>query len=380
MQDRLIEAVMDGYLGVVRTLIATGADINHTHLSYTPLIQSIIFGHSEIASTLISAKANLHMGDFLGNTPLIYAALRGNVQIVQTLIDNKANLNALNHLEYSALTVAAFKNKLEVIQILLNAGAHVDRTQLALNHSLQKLHEIKLRKIAFLKDIRGHFLQRRNQITHDLIDNIISFERMNLLILTKAERYTIYRFIELVDSLAKKTSPILLKSLNHQALLPTHRLPEQPLLERMARLVKLFDSKDLSKVHIHVLIDLIKINGALLYSIPTHLKQNIAFFQKILGIKHCDRNDDVRKRYILSFVAKQTCKPALAVLLGVFLINQMIDLPISKSQCFFIGFIAALFGRLYTLNKAHTHTRSFFDNRHETEELSIPALPSIDKF
>ena len=87
----LIAAAHLGHTGVVKQLIAAGAPLDHVNnLHWTALIESIVLGdggprHTETLRALVSAGANLQLGDRNGNTPLRLAQGRGYKAMVEIL-------------------------------------------------------------------------------------------------------------------------------------------------------------------------------------------------------------------------------------------------------------------------------------------------------
>lgn len=87
----LIAAAHLGHDGVVRTLIAAGAPLDHVNnLGWTAVIESIVLGdggtrHTATLEALINAGANVNVPDRAGATPLTLARSRGYRQMVALL-------------------------------------------------------------------------------------------------------------------------------------------------------------------------------------------------------------------------------------------------------------------------------------------------------
>ena len=79
----LIAAAHLGHDGVVKTLIAAGAPLDHVNnLNWTALIESIVLGqggrrHVATLEALVRAGANVNLADRNGQTPLHLARQRG---------------------------------------------------------------------------------------------------------------------------------------------------------------------------------------------------------------------------------------------------------------------------------------------------------------
>lgn len=87
----LIAAAHLGHADVVRTLIRSGAPLDHVnHLGWTALIESIVLGdggprHADTLRALIEAGANVNLPDRNGQTPLSLARARGYDAMVGSL-------------------------------------------------------------------------------------------------------------------------------------------------------------------------------------------------------------------------------------------------------------------------------------------------------
>jgi uncharacterized protein len=87
----LIAAAHLGHDGVVKQLIAAGAQLDHVNnLHWTALIESIVLGnggarHQESLRALLAAGASHQLKDRQGNTPLQLAKSRGYQEMVQML-------------------------------------------------------------------------------------------------------------------------------------------------------------------------------------------------------------------------------------------------------------------------------------------------------
>jgi uncharacterized protein len=87
----LIAAAHLGHIGIVRTLIAAGAPLDHVNnLGWTALIESIVLGdggkrHTAVLKELVEARANVNLGDRSGDTPLVLAKKRGFAEMTKIL-------------------------------------------------------------------------------------------------------------------------------------------------------------------------------------------------------------------------------------------------------------------------------------------------------
>jgi ankyrin repeat protein len=87
----LIAAAHLGHDGVVRTLIAAGAPLDHVNnLGWTALMESVVLGdggprHVATAKALVMAGANTAIADRSGVTPLQHAERRGYTAMIDAL-------------------------------------------------------------------------------------------------------------------------------------------------------------------------------------------------------------------------------------------------------------------------------------------------------
>ena len=82
----LTKACWEGYLEIVKCLLAAGADKDKAcNYGYTPLIGAATGGHAETVRLLLSAGADKYKADIGDWTALLYATSRGHQEIVQLL-------------------------------------------------------------------------------------------------------------------------------------------------------------------------------------------------------------------------------------------------------------------------------------------------------
>lgn len=116
-------------LGIVRALIAAGADVNAgTAFGETPLMVASEHGHADIVRILLAAKADANAGTKMGGTALQAAAGNGHLDVVKLLLAAKADVNIKTKWGGTALMEAAGadKNGAKIVQLLLVAGAGVN--------------------------------------------------------------------------------------------------------------------------------------------------------------------------------------------------------------------------------------------------------------
>ena len=108
----VLSAAEEGDLRKLKAALKSGHSINehdpHVKFGWTPLIAAIYQNNTDVVNFLITAGADLDLGDNQGETPLMWAASRGDedVDIVQDLIAHGANVLATNKNGASVLEFA----------------------------------------------------------------------------------------------------------------------------------------------------------------------------------------------------------------------------------------------------------------------------------
>ena len=114
INDKLIDACMDGDLSAVKKCIKRGADI---HAWYDEALRrTALWKHFEIVKFLIENGADIHA---LNDEALHCATEEGCLEIVKYLIEHGANIHALN--DY-ALRYAAEEGHLQIVNTLRKAA------------------------------------------------------------------------------------------------------------------------------------------------------------------------------------------------------------------------------------------------------------------
>ena len=121
----LFTAVTEGNLEAVQGHITAGADLNQRNTDpqqSTPLMIAATFGHTEIASALIDAKADLNLVNAQqGDTALLIAAFFCHTEVVQALLKAGADKSIRNKTGASAYdTVAGSFEEVKGIYELLD--------------------------------------------------------------------------------------------------------------------------------------------------------------------------------------------------------------------------------------------------------------------
>lgn len=136
-QTALLVAIDESNLGLVKILIAAGADANPSlgsGVERTPLQLAVEKGQMDIVNILLGNGADINTPPFdrYGATALQFAAIGGYVGIAQLLIQRGADVNALSAKigGRTALEGAAEHGRIDMLQLLLSAGAKIMETGL----------------------------------------------------------------------------------------------------------------------------------------------------------------------------------------------------------------------------------------------------------
>jgi len=122
----LVLAASENSLGLVRQLLAAGADVNAANPADggTAWHYAHIYGHKAVAKVLLAAGASTEWPE-KGAKLLYIASKLGRIDIVKELLAHGADVNAkLPETEETPLMVAALKGQVEVAKLLLSVGAN----------------------------------------------------------------------------------------------------------------------------------------------------------------------------------------------------------------------------------------------------------------
>ena len=134
----LMLAAAEGHTGIVRQLVASGANVNaattnNEFAGDTALILAASRGHTDIVRLLMEKGANLNAaitaGEITGFTALMGATEEGHTDVAQLLIEKGADVNtAVKKTGVTPLMVAAKKGHTEIARLLIQKGADVEAT------------------------------------------------------------------------------------------------------------------------------------------------------------------------------------------------------------------------------------------------------------
>ncbi|MBI5597657.1 MAG: ankyrin repeat domain-containing protein [Elusimicrobia bacterium] len=120
--NELLFAARRGHLGVVKTLLSSGADVKATNEGgATALMVAAQEGHDDIVKALLGAKSSVASRDKDGRTALALAAHAGHLEVVKTLLDAGADAAASDRSGAGPLRAAAEQGHVDVVAVLLPA-------------------------------------------------------------------------------------------------------------------------------------------------------------------------------------------------------------------------------------------------------------------
>jgi len=119
-----VEAVYQGDIAKVQSLLATGIDVNMRCCDGWPLLHYAVMGnHPEIVRLLLGAGADVNGESKDGATALINASQAGQFETVKILLEYNASLNHLDKDGHSALKLAADNGDLRTVELIQAAVA-----------------------------------------------------------------------------------------------------------------------------------------------------------------------------------------------------------------------------------------------------------------
>lgn len=129
----LMSASGAGNLEMVKYLISKGADVNAESewevMGFSTTLMSALIGeHWEVAKYLVSKGANVNarFQKFNNATILMFASGTGNLEMVQYLIIKGADINAKDNNGKTALMEASLEGNLEIVKYLVSQGAYIN--------------------------------------------------------------------------------------------------------------------------------------------------------------------------------------------------------------------------------------------------------------
>jgi hypothetical protein len=120
----LNQAVVDGDIDRVKTLISEGADLTtKNRMGWTLLQTAIRNSRTEIVTLLIDKGVDIEAKDDRGRTPLHFAAEAAQKELVEQLIAKGAEINVMDGRADNALSLAKKNNHKEIADLLVKNGA-----------------------------------------------------------------------------------------------------------------------------------------------------------------------------------------------------------------------------------------------------------------
>jgi ankyrin repeat protein len=118
-------AVENGYLSIIKKLIAKGIDIEQAdkYSGQTPLISAAYKEKTDVVKLLLENEANIHAVDSRGNTAFLHAAWKGNVDLMKLLLEKGADPEHRNLLNWNALMQSIVEGHENAFDFLLGIGS-----------------------------------------------------------------------------------------------------------------------------------------------------------------------------------------------------------------------------------------------------------------
>ncbi len=166
----LISAVRSEDINQVRTLLASGADVNQLQGDGAAALHWAAHrNNQELASLLIEAGANINAANELGATALWLASINGSPGMLQLLLEAGADANVSLTMGETPLMSAARSGNLESVSLLLDHGADVnlaeeERGQTALMWAVAQSHA----DVAQLLLVNGADINMRSKVWYQL--------------------------------------------------------------------------------------------------------------------------------------------------------------------------------------------------------------------
>ena len=126
-QDTFFQAACDGDIPAMQAAINKGVAIDAVNAEgVTALILSVVNGHVEVVTMLLSAEADPNIKNNQGRSALMLAARQNLPEIVKLLLTHGAEVNSCDGQEATAFVHAAVKGHVEVMDILLPYVASIN--------------------------------------------------------------------------------------------------------------------------------------------------------------------------------------------------------------------------------------------------------------
>jgi hypothetical protein len=120
LDEKLLDAVIEGDAARVRELLRKGANVNAKHGDYdsTPLHVAALWGHAEVARLLLDHGADVNSRSKDGWTPLHYAAAFGYADVARLLLERGADPSIKDDKGRTPLDVARERGYEEVVRVI----------------------------------------------------------------------------------------------------------------------------------------------------------------------------------------------------------------------------------------------------------------------
>ncbi|CAC5419076.1 unnamed protein product [Mytilus coruscus] len=115
-------------LSLIQEVLNRGVDVNLCNcLGVSPLLGSVMRGHTEFVKLLLDNMADTNKCESKGLSPLYAACQTGQMEVVKLLLDNKADINKCLYNGASSLYIACQEKRIEIVKLLLDNKADIDQ-------------------------------------------------------------------------------------------------------------------------------------------------------------------------------------------------------------------------------------------------------------
>lgn len=123
----LMIACEHGYIDVIEGLISIGADINFkSDKNVTALMVACYNGYIDAVITLLNSNANVNDCDVNGKSVLMYAIQNGNCNIINHLLVYGADPLHFDNFNHNTVTYACMYARLDALRLMINLNVDVN--------------------------------------------------------------------------------------------------------------------------------------------------------------------------------------------------------------------------------------------------------------
>ncbi len=151
-KKNIFSAIRNNALNQIQAYIENGVNFNIIdNRQRTPLMVSLLSGHSEMSSLLLPVSTGLDNPDINNDRPLHIATTNGFSRLVKALIQHKVDINALDSQGNTALIIATRHDDNNIMALLLDnhADHRIRNKKNQTAAQLAQTHDLKQAKLIF---------------------------------------------------------------------------------------------------------------------------------------------------------------------------------------------------------------------------------------